>query len=159
RVDQVDVGDLALELLQQLQLAAGQSFLFADLIGADGRTHMRVARIVQHAKVWVATAANRVHQGDNLRWLIEWKARLELPADANPSVGGQLRAEVERPQGTVEDELGVNAQLFDLGDRFHRIDADGVDPQILGEEQVLGKGRDVGPAVLNAHQFLRPEVG
>src|SRR5262249_792029 len=42
RVDQVDVGDLALELLEQLLGAAGQRLLGAGLVGAYGRDHVSV---------------------------------------------------------------------------------------------------------------------
>src|SRR5207302_7508370 len=105
RIDQVNVRDRTLELLQKLHLAAGQSLLVADLIGTDGSAHISVASVEQDAKVRVAALAHGVDQSDDLGRLVERKTRLELPANANPPVGGQLGTEVESTHRAFEDQF------------------------------------------------------
>ena len=116
--------------------------------------------IEEHAEVGVlALIADPAHQLQDLRRLVERKARFELPADVDAAIGRQLRAEIEGPGDAVHDQLRIEVLFLHDGDRLDGVDADGLDAQILGEEQILGESGDVGAAVLDADELLRPEIG
>ena len=105
RIDEVQVHNLALELLQQLKSTARRrsgSF-------ADGRAHRgHVAGVVECAEVAVAEATYRVYQSDDLAWLVDWKTGLKLPANRDAVLGRDLRAFVERVSN-VEQQFRLDA--------------------------------------------------
>src|SRR5216683_5698974 len=78
RIDEMDVGDSALELLQKLQSAAYQGFFLARLTGGDRGAHVGMAGVIEDAEIRVAQAANFVHDCQNLRRFVESKPRLKL---------------------------------------------------------------------------------
>ena len=119
-----------------------------------------MAGVVQHSEVRVVPLhTDFIDQCEDLARLVDREARFEFPTDADVFLRGQFAAKVERFHGPGEREFV--ADLAGLNDRdwFDGIDADAVDPQIVGEHDVLGEGCDERPTILHRQHFLAPKIG
>ena len=143
RVDQVNVGDLPLQLFEQFQGPALEQFLFALVVRPDGGAHVGVAGVVEHAEIVVPLRPHAVHDGQHFGGLVEQEARLELPAHLHAVVGGDLAALVPHGNDAVQPQLRVHARGLEEVGRFDRVHTDRLHIEIGGEGRVPKEGGHV----------------
>src|SRR5437016_6272284 len=76
-----------------------------------------------------------IHDAEDLRWLVECEARLELPNYTNAELRRIARRGLPCPHNPITRHR--RGYLVEDRRRLHRIDADAVDAEILSELNVL----------------------
>src|SRR5580765_6042046 len=100
------------------------------MIGADGRAHMGVATVKQHAEIWIAFGPHAIDDLEHLGWLVEHKPRLEFKADVHAKIGRDLATLVPRADDPLHAELGIHLRGLEETRRFDRIDTNCLDAKI-----------------------------